>query len=99
RTAWAALAFFLALLSKENAIVLPAILLLPSPFGRGQREGRAARALQGEASTKGEGHNPETLTPPSPRGRGWIRVLPLVFVALAYLLLRYSVLGSLGIPV
>ena len=64
RTGWAALAFFLALLSKENAIVLPAILLLTSP-----------------------------------RGRRWIRLLPMIFVALAYLALRYSVLGGLGIPV
>ena len=64
RTGWAALAFFLALLSKENAIVLPAILLLTSP-----------------------------------RGRRWIRLLPMIFVALAYLAMRYSVLGGLGIPV
>ena len=64
RTGWAALAFFLALLSKENAIVLPAVLLLTSP-----------------------------------RGRRWIRLLPMIFVALAYLALRYSVLGGLGIPV
>ena len=64
RTGWATLAFFLALLSKENAIVLPAVLLLTSP-----------------------------------RGRRWIRLLPMIFVALAYLALRYSVLGGLGIPV
>jgi len=64
RTGWAALAFLLALLSKENAIVLPAVLLLTSP-----------------------------------RGRRWIRLLPMIFVALAYLALRYSVLGGLGIPV
>src|SRR2546427_6698878 len=64
RTGWAALAFLLALLSKENAIVLPAILLLTSP-----------------------------------RGRRWIRLLPMIFVALAYFALRYSVLGGLGIPV
>jgi len=64
RTGWAALAFFLALLSKENAILLPAVLLLTSP-----------------------------------RGRRWIRLLPMIFVALAYLAMRYSVLGGLGIPV
>ena len=64
RTGWAALAFLLALLSKENAIVLPAVLLLTSP-----------------------------------RGRRWIRLLPMIFVALAYLALRYCVLGGLGIPV
>lgn len=64
RTGWAALAFLLALLSKENAIVLPAVLLLTSP-----------------------------------RGRRWIRLLPMIFVALAYLAMRYSVLGGLGIPV
>src|SRR5207244_11644692 len=64
RTGSAALAFLLALLSKENAIVLPTILLLTSP-----------------------------------RGRRWIRLLPMIFVALAYLAMRYSVLGGLGIPV
>ena len=105
RTGWAALAFFLALLSKENAIVLPAILLLTSPFGRGQR-----RDSQ-QAGAQGEGSGPETLTlsrgfalsgsrfAPSPKGRGWIRLLPMIFVALVYLALRYSVLGGLGIPV
>src|SRR5207247_3869741 len=36
---------------------------------------------------------------PSPKGRGWIRLLPMIFVALVYLALRYSVLGGLGIPV
>jgi len=71
RTGWAALAFLLALLSKENAIVLPAILLLTSPFGRGRRDGQQAVA----------------------------RLLPMIFVALAYFALRYSVLGGLGIPV
>src|SRR2546425_12368323 len=33
RAGWAALAFFLALLSKENAIVLPAVLFFDSPTG------------------------------------------------------------------
>src|SRR6266481_4031423 len=41
RIIWASVVFFLALLSKENAIVLPAMLVLdmwlfPSPFGRGR---------------------------------------------------------------
>src|SRR5262249_40376921 len=51
RTVWASLAFFLALLSKENAIVLPAILILDffaspsgtrsaSPIGRSLDRGR-----------------------------------------------------------
>src|SRR5437773_12086016 len=83
RTGWAALAFFLALLSKENAIVLPAILLLTSPFGHRQR-----RDSQ-QAGAQGEGSGPETLTlsrgfalsgsrfAPSPKGRGWIRLLPM----------------------
>src|SRR5206468_7210738 len=57
-----------------------------------------ARARQGEASINGEGPSPETLTLPSPRGRGWIRLVPFVLVALVYLALRYSVLGRLGIP-
>ena len=104
RTGWAALAFLLALFSKENAIVLPAILLLTSPSGKGRRDGRQAVA-------PGEGSGPETLNipwgfalsgsrfAPSPRGRRWIRLLPMIFVALAYLGLRYSVLGGLGIPV
>jgi tetratricopeptide (TPR) repeat protein len=107
RTFWASVVFLLALLSKENAIVLPAVLaldlfLFPSPSGRG---GRAA---------PGEGHssdpNPETLTLPSleaspyrarasrPRGTGWIRLVPISCIALAYLSLRFYVLGGFGIP-
>ena len=106
RSVWASGAFFLALLSKENAIVLPAILLLEmwfaSPSGRGRREAPGER--------HGLTENPETLTLTSieaspyrargsrPRGRGWLRLAPIIFVSLAYLALRYHVLGGLGIP-
>jgi len=69
RSVWAAIAFFLALLSKENAIVLPAILLL------------------------------DMWLLPSPRGRGFLRLGPLIITALAYLGLRFYVLGAFGIPV
>jgi tetratricopeptide (TPR) repeat protein len=95
RTMWASLLFFLALLSKENAIVLPAILaldmwLFPSPYGRGQGED-----IKTSVTT-------DTLTrrfaPPSPRGRGWIRLGPICLVAVVYLSLRFHVLGALGIP-
>ena len=65
---------------------------------QGEASIREARARQGEASINGEGPSPETLTLPSPRGRGWIRLVPFVVVALVYLALRYSVLGRLGIP-
>jgi protein O-mannosyl-transferase len=65
---WASVVFFLALLSKENAIVLPAILVL------------------------------DTWFLPSPRRRGWSRIAPIACVGLAYLTLRYYVLGGLGIP-
>jgi hypothetical protein len=65
-TVWPAVLFFLALLSKENAIVLPAILLLDAWLTRRKLElGRFAIV----ASTAG-----------------------------AYLLLRFWVLGALGIP-
>jgi tetratricopeptide (TPR) repeat protein len=66
RTAWAAIAFAFALLSKENAIVLPAILVLDMWLSR--------------------------------KWTGWARLSPIVLVALAYLGLRFYVLGALGIP-
>src|SRR5438093_3122094 len=126
RSIWSALAFVLALLSKENAIVLPAILLLDRPYSkaRGSRVSdplphslddrlfpwgcalsrlRFARARASWAAlppTEGE-----TASVASGGGRFrtlWaksVRLLPLVLVALAYLALRYSVLGGLGIPV
>jgi tetratricopeptide (TPR) repeat protein len=107
RTGWAALAFFLALLSKENAIVLPAILLLDSFFSRARGSrvsdplppsldaSRAALPLtEGEtASETSGGGRFRTLWAKS------VRLLLLVLVALVYLAVRYSVLGGLGIPV
>ena len=69
RSVWAAIAFFFALLSKENAIVLPAVLLL------------------------------DMWLCPSPRAKGWLRLGPMILVALAYLGLRFYVLGAVGIPV
>lgn len=69
RIAWAGLLFLLALLSKENAIVLPAILVLDM-----------------------------WLFSPSEK-RGWRRLAPIMFIAFAYLALRFYVLGGLGIPI
>src|SRR5436853_5340501 len=69
RRVWAAIAFFFALLSKENAIVLPAVLLL------------------------------DMWLRPSPRARGWLRLCPMIIIALSYLGLRFYVLGAFGIPV
>src|SRR5262245_40504495 len=66
--------FALALLSKENAIVFPAILVLDL-FLDGNR--RNAERLQEILSS----------------------VSPFAAVAVAYLAVRFSVLGSLGIPV
>jgi hypothetical protein len=66
KTLWPAVLFFLALLSKENAIVLPAILLLDAWLGK--------------------------------REIPWKRFSAIAAVAFAYLALRFSVLGSLGIP-
>lgn len=76
QTLWAAALFFFALFSKENAIVLPAILLLdmwlnPLPLAEGGAQRRVRVA----------------------------RLVPIILVALAYLALRFSVLGGLGIPV
>jgi len=82
RTWWAAALFCLALLSKENAIVLPGILALDHWFFR-----RSAAQVE------------ET---PEPRSSAvatlFRRYAAMVAVAFAYLLLRFSVLGSLGIP-
>lgn len=66
KTLWAAALFFLALLSKENAIVLPAILLLDLWL--------------------------------SNRDISWKQIASMISVALAYLGLRFAVLGGLGIP-
>src|SRR5437870_1410335 len=138
RTAWAAVAFLLALLSKENTIVLPAILMLDRASSKGRvaqsreaateaRPGRqpwfdftgkqAAKRRQmlqicrlSEAVTYMNtniqrlraglsSHAASRLWATAPRGRGWVGLIPMIFVALVYLVLRYSVLGSLGIPV
>src|SRR5207247_4483299 len=89
----------------DHAILPAWIVLLAPRIGRGQRRDSP------QAGAQGEGSGPETLTlsrgfalsgsrfAPSPKGRGWIRLLPMIFVALVYLALRYSVLGGLGIPV
>ena len=66
KTLWPAVLFLLALLSKENAIVLPAILLLDAWLSKSDI--------------------------------AWKRIAAVAAVALAYLGLRFSVLGSLGIP-
>ena len=123
--------FFLALLSKENAIVLPAVLaldmwLFPSPSGRGEREApgqglssdaipdtltvssgfalsgsrfaSSGFALSGSRFASSDSALSGSRFAPSPGGRGWTQLFPIVCVALGYLLLRYHVLGSLGIP-
>ena len=81
RTICASLVFFLALLSKENAIVLPAILALDMWFFPTPKP------------------SPDLAGASRPGGRGWARLAPIVFVGLAYLALRFRVLGGLGIPV
>lgn len=72
RPVWSAVLFGFALLSKENAIVLPAILVLDLWLVGG-----------GDSD--------------SPQKSIW-RLLVFVPVAVCYLLLRFSVLGALGIP-
>src|SRR5262245_23933807 len=66
-TVWPSLLYFMALLSKENAIVLPAILLLDWWLTRSDR-------------------------------RAFLRLTAVGAVGVAYLGLRWSVLGGLGIP-
>jgi len=66
KTLWPAVLFFMAMLSKENAIVLPAILLLDAWLSK--------------------------------KDISWKRFSAIAAVAFAYLALRFSVLGSLGIP-
>jgi len=73
-TLWPALLFLLALLSKENAIVLPGILILDALF-----------SPQAYARRSGE-------LPPL------ARFAMVCATAAAYLALRFSVLGGLGIP-
>ena len=71
RIAWATVFFFLSLLSKENAIVFPAIVALDIVLlGGGLKRLLAV----------------------------WRRFVPLGIAACAYLALRLSVLGELGIP-
>jgi tetratricopeptide (TPR) repeat protein len=80
RTIWAAVLFFLALLSKENAIVLPAILILDAVFAYARHS--SAGAVTDRAYSRYSG-----------------RLAVMFFVAVGYLALRFSVLGSIGIPV
>jgi hypothetical protein len=70
---WAASLFFLALLSKENAIVLPGILVLDFWFAPAE-----SRKLRGREFAR--------------------RIAAMGGVAIAYLAIRFSVLGGLGIP-
>ena len=118
RPIWASIMFFLALLSKENALVFPAILLLDllltSSSGRGRRaapgeglkpdatpetlDSASGFALSGSRSApSGEALSGSRFAP-SPRGRGWMRIVPIAIAAIVYLALRLSVLGSFGIP-
>ena len=84
RTIGAAVLFFLALLSKENAIVLPAILLLD-----------LLGTIYSNAVVD-DSKNPATER----AWKGNVRRLGVMLVvALIYLALRFSVLGSIGIPV
>jgi len=71
RTWWAALAYFLAVLAKESAITLPAILMLET-------------ALTGGGIRK--------------IIDSWRRFAVLAAAGVAYLGLRFYVLGALGIP-
>jgi protein O-mannosyl-transferase len=73
-TLWPAVLFALALLSKENAIVFPAILILEFFLRRG---------ADGSSST--------------PR-LSLRRLAVMIAIAVAYLALRLSVLGRLGVP-
>jgi len=149
RTTWAAVAFAFALLSKENAIVLPAVLVLDrwlSPRSGGaccqkrtpllspRSASATARSLnRGGESRRGSGgwggagqkinlltnttpSAPSTVasqhfidgaaTPPQLRrgarygaaSRLGVDFGPIVLVACAYLVVRFHVLGSLGIP-
>ena len=84
RTIGAAVLFFLALLSKENAIVLPAILLLDL---LGETYGRTvARDWKTAVAERGWKGNV-------------LRLGVMLVVALTYLAVRFSVLRSVGIPV
>jgi protein O-mannosyl-transferase len=78
RTVWSAVLFGLALLSKENAIVFPAILILDMWLSR-TREAGATSAAKVALPSRG--------------------LATIAAVATGYLLLRFSVLGGLGIPV
>ncbi len=105
----AAPVFFLSLLSKENAIVLPAILLLDAAGARRMpllpEEGRPKG---GVVFTSLRNATPSAALrrlrgfflrphPPLPGEAGKLVVMGLV--AVVYLGLRYAVLGGLGIPV
>jgi tetratricopeptide (TPR) repeat protein len=80
---WSAALFALALLSKENALVLPAILVLDS-WLTGEGEGKLPAKLRDVAIFL--------------KKDVW-QLLVFVPVIVAYIALRVSVLGSFGIPV
>jgi tetratricopeptide (TPR) repeat protein len=89
-TFWPAALFFLALLSKESAIVLPGILIMDSFY-------RTVGAVCDRASFPTMGETPNLR----PRARGHrprLQLGVMLSVAAAYLVLRFSVLGGLGIP-
>jgi protein O-mannosyl-transferase len=70
--AWAGAVFFLSLLCKENAIVLPAVLAVETYLS------------QGCSLTK--------VT------ASWKKLTVMMAAAFGYLLLRFSILGGLGVP-
>jgi protein O-mannosyl-transferase len=72
RTGWAVALFVLSVLSKENAIVLPAVLVLDIFFSNGCDLNKVTAA--------------------------WKKLVAIGFAALAYLGLRFWVLGGLGVP-
>jgi len=146
RTSWAAIAFVFALLSKENAIVLPAVLVLDrwlSPRSGGDTVAQGVRAWWSKPRSGGktiaQGDSPGSAIQPNPSPEGAVEswsaapsglafsripnpgltpwamfrrrfaaygaasslaldLAPIILIALAYLGLRFYVLGALGIP-
>ncbi len=95
RTGWAALLFFLSLLGKENAIMLPAVALLDVLLLGGKRvnEFSAGGAPECSPGREAAGRFVHTFR------AEWRRFAVLGAVAAVYLVLRFSVLGGLGVPV